>query len=119
MRFKAIVVLAVAAAVLIPVGLHATITCTVSGDNPITILVVSDNTMVGAIKGEEINATIIAGTCGPLDFPTSSCEWMATQDAPGPSSVTSDFTDDDGRQTCGPFTNEDGLPVELVEFSVE
>ena len=120
MRVLGTILLATALAVLLPTTLAAAITCTPSGDNPITVTVVSDSLIQFAGLEVEDNATVLFGTCVlGQGLPNVTCAWTATIDSPGPGSVQIDILDSSGRHTCGPFTNYHGLPVELIEFSVD
>lgn len=119
MRALGTILITTGLAVLLPATLAAAITCTPSGDNPITVTVDSDSLIQFAGQEVEVNATIALGTCVlGQGLPNVTCAWTATIDSPGPGSVQIDILDSSGRHTCGPFTNDDGLPVELIEFSV-
>jgi len=120
MRSLATILMGVALAALWPATLAATITCTPSGDNPITVTVVSDGAVLAGGLAITMNATVSLDTCaGILVPPSPSCTWSATIDSPGPGSAEISIIDTSGTSTCGPFTNDDGLPVELIGFSVE
>ena len=98
----------------------ATITCTPSGDNPITVTVVSDGAVLAGGLPVTTNATVSLDTCeGVLVPPSPTCAWSATIDSPGPGSAEISIIDTTGTSICGPFTNDDGLPVELLEISVD
>jgi hypothetical protein len=106
-------------ALLSATGAFATVTCGTPVDNgggSVSQTVTSTNTMVGVVFEGTGGATGSNGTC---IMATSECTWEA-QGTPGagPQTVTATFTDDDGEFPCT-VTNDDGLPVELVEFSVE
>jgi len=120
MKRLAATLISAALAALLPAALAATITCTPSGDNPITVTVVSTGAVLEGGREVTTNATVSFDSCdGVLVPPSPTCTWSATIDSPGPGSVEITIRDTSGLQTCGPFTNDDGLPVELIEFSVD
>jgi hypothetical protein len=105
-------------AALIPAAATGVVTCTPSPGDPFTVALTATGEITEFIIATEDNATIDGGTCDD-SFPYSSCELTATVDGPGPATVAVNVREDGGLSLCGPFTRDDGLPVELVEFSVE
>ena len=126
MRTKNLTIVALALMALITTtGAFATITCgppnDLGGGN--VEQTVTSNAISGiiGIGGPPIvvgNVTFSPGTCTSPGL--SSCTWSAQGDPGGalPQSATVDFFDADGNQDCV-ITDYDGLPVELIEFSVE
>jgi len=127
MHNKATTTLALMMLSMLPMAAMAAVQCSVQagpGNAEITVTVtvdVQDPDIDATNRPTEDNATTSADTCDRANLPYSSCVFTAIQTVPGPSSVTAHFSQDGGRsfQDCGPFDNEDGLPVELVELTVD
>jgi len=124
MRIKNLAIVALTVMALVSAtGAFATITCgpiTDNGGGSVDMTVSTDNgtfnsaTEVGNVGGVMFSA----GTCSGPGLMT--CTWNATG-TPGltPQSITINFTSTGGDDMDCTLSDGDGLPVELVEFSVE
>ncbi len=101
----------------------ATVTCTKTNQvdpNSIEVTITSDHGggFTGSMNETLVNAGRVFGA-GCLPFVGSvSCVITLNQTAPGPASWSADISDADGTTMCA-FDNSDGLPVELISFSIE
>jgi len=118
MRTTTFIILALV--LLLPGLATATVTCTAvdNGGGAITVTIsTTDADFISIGQLVLVNAQLDAQTCKPLGG-NNPCTLDISQLAAGPSSSTLPVTDLDGTVDCA-FDNDDGLPVELVEVSVE
>jgi hypothetical protein len=116
-------VIAVALLIGIATGASATITCTLTDlpNNKIEVLVTTDAPPIvdGTIWLAE-NTVVDLMECLPDNLPLDSCIFQAKGEGADPmATVAVKDSGSDEFQFCGPYTQIDGLPVELVEFSVD
>jgi hypothetical protein len=123
MRRFALVMLVVASGWVLPDAAFATTSCFLSSQVNATTQqwgVTADNGNISAVTGQVAsNVTLNSQTCVAAIGTANSCGFEIMQTAPGPASFQIDIADGDPAVTCGPITNADGLPVELIEFRVE
>jgi len=124
MRRFALVMLVVASGWALPDAALATTSCFLVSQvnfNTQQWGVTANNGNISSIGGVvATNATLNSETCTAAIGTAASCGFEIEQTtAPGPTSFQVDIADLDPAVTCGPITNADGLPVELIEFRVE
>ena len=123
-----------AALVVMPSGAAAqearAIVCTpndpIPGDGQMELVIVADSGAVQINSVTASNATpatagVAQGALSCMGSGPQTCTLLLTQVAPGAASWSANIADTGGGAAvnCGPYTNANGLPVELLSFEVE
>jgi len=122
MRIKSLAIVAFAGMALASAtGAFATVTCGTpvqTAPGVVEMQVTTDAVFVFLVVVEDTGGvTVDSGDCVPG---VSSCTWQGIG-TPGltPQSITANIVDSAGGSADCTMTDGDGLPVELIEFSVE